>query len=221
MLVAIAGPDGAGKSTLTKALHKALCVRGIDAVHLDRFDILDPSLSPTCGFIRADTLGVRQSVLAMPTATARLLFILWSMAITASSKIQGAAKDRVILYDSYWMKHTAAEIIFGADQDAALAAAGMLPAPDLTFYFKLAPEILLARKPEDRVAYECGMDEACRPERFLAHQRRIQTYLDAWSERFGWLEVDGARTTESLVDDLSRQIEAALAVSSEAERTAR
>jgi thymidylate kinase len=108
------------------------------------------------------------------------------------------------------MKHTAAEIIFGADEQAALAAASLLPQPDLTFYFKLPPEVLLARKPDDRVAYECGMDEACRPERFLAHQRRIQSYLDAWSERFGWLEVDGAQPTQTLVDELSARIEAAL-----------
>ena len=220
MLVAIAGPDGAGKSTLTKALHQALRARGVDAVRLDRFDILDPALSPASAFVDADTLTVRRSVLAMPTAAARLLFILWSMAITASSQLKDAPAKRVILYDSYWMKHTAAEIIFGADEQAALAAASLLPAPDLTFYFRLAPEILLARKPDDRVAYECGMDDTCRPESFLAHQRRIQSYLDRWSKRFGWQEVDGAKAKDALVDDLSRRIEAALARPSHAQGTA-
>ncbi|MEA3035258.1 MAG: hypothetical protein QOH04_1017 [Sphingomonadales bacterium] len=210
LLIAIAGPDGAGKSTLTKALQQALRQRGVDAVRLDRFDIVDPQLSPASRFIDADVPTVRQSVLAMPTATARLLFILWSMALTASSQLDRASADRVILYDSYWMKHTAAEIIFGADEQAALAAASLLPQPDITFYFKLPAEALLARKPDDRVAYECGMDEACRPASFLAHQERIQSYLDDWSHRFGWLEVDGTQPLQSLVDQLSRHIEAAL-----------
>lgn len=210
MLIAIAGPDGAGKSTLTKALHAALSARGVDSVRLDRFDIVDPQLSPASRFIEADVLTVRQSVLAMPTATARLLFILWSMALTASSQLDGAPEDRVILYDSYWMKHTAAEIIFGAEESAALAAASLLPEPDITFYFKLPPETLLERKPDDRVAYECGMDEACRPESFLAHQRRIQSRLDEWSRRFGWVEVDGTQPLQVLVDGLAQQIEAAL-----------
>jgi thymidylate kinase len=221
MLVAIAGPDGAGKSTLTTALRQTLHDRGFDAVRLDRFDILDPRLSPASGFIDTDVLTVRQSVLAMPTATARLLFILWSMAITASSQLKDAPEDRVIIYDSYWMKHTAAEIIFGADEQAALATASLLPPADLTFYVNLPPEALLARKPDDRVAYECGMDGECRPESFLAHQRRIQSYLDAWSERFGWLEVDGAQSTRALADDLSRRIEAALPPRSSAVRGAR
>ena len=210
MLIAIAGPDGAGKSTLTKALRQALCDKGVDAVRLDRFDVLDPQLSPASGFIKADVLTVRQAVLAMPTATARLLFMLWSMAVTASSQMLSAPKDRVIIFDSYWMKHTAVEIIFGADEEAALAAASLLPRPDMVFYFKLPTQTLLDRKPDDRVAYECGMDEECRPESFLAHQQRIQSYLDAWSQRFCWQEIDGAQPTQRLVEELSRHIEAAL-----------
>ncbi|MGH1561074.1 hypothetical protein ACRAWD_31850 [Caulobacter segnis] len=81
-------------------------MRGRDAVRLDRFDILDTEVSPASGFITADVLTVRQAVLAMPSATARLLFILWSIATTVS-QVSAAAPDRIIIYDSYWMKHTA------------------------------------------------------------------------------------------------------------------
>lgn len=209
MLIAIAGPDGAGKSTLSGVLAQMLRDRGHDAICLSRFDILDPELSPASAFIDCDILTVRQSVMAMPTATARLLFTLWSMAVTAASQL--AVPGRVIIYDSYWMKHTAAEIIFGANEQAALAATTMLVPPDLTFYVRLPAEILLARKPYDRVPYECGMDDLCRPERFLAHQRSIQSYLDAWAERFDWLEVDGAQPTSVLAVTLASSIEAALA----------
>lgn len=207
MLIAIAGPDGAGKSTLSKRLVQSLRQRGLDAVRLDRFDILDSQVSPASGFIDTDVLTVRQAVLAMPSASARLLFILWSIAVTVSQAV-AAKPDRIIIHDSYWMKHTAAEILFGADEEAALAAVQLLPRPDLVFYFKAPAETLLARKPaDDRVPYECGMDPACAPESFLNHQRRIQGLLEAWSERDGWLEVDGRQPLEAVEAQLLERIE--------------
>ncbi len=210
MLIAFAGADGAGKSTLSKLVEQELRRKGFDAVRLDRFDILNHAMTPASRFIETDILTLRQSVMAMPSASARLLFILWSMAITASSQINDHP-GRVIIYDSYWMKHTAAEIIFGADEQAAIAAAGLLPKPDLVFYIRLESEHLLARKPDDRVPYECGFDADCRPESFLSHQRRIQAYLDAWSKRFGWQEIDGAKSQHALAAELAGRIEAAMA----------
>jgi thymidylate kinase len=209
MLIAIAGPDGAGKSTLSKTLAQALRRRGFDAVRLDRFDILDAEVSPASVFIAADVLTVRQAVLAMPSASARLLFILWSIATTVSQVATGDP-DRIIIHDSYWMKHTAAEIIFGADEQAALAVTSLLPRPDLVFHFKVPAETLLARKPDDRVPYECGMDPLCAPESFLSHQRKIQSLLEDWSRREGWLEVDGQQPLEQLEADLIGHIEAHL-----------
>lgn len=213
MLVALAGPDGAGKSTLSRAVRDHLSTKGIDAVRIDRFDILDSRLSPASGFIDTDILTLRESYMAMPTASARLLFILWSIAITTGSQLADPRSRRVVIYDSYWMKHTAAEIIFGADEELALAATRLLPEPDLVLHVKLPPETLLARKPDDRVPYECGKDEECRPESFLVHQRRIQAYLNAWSERFGWTDIDGAQPLEALVEQVSSRIEERLAES--------
>lgn len=207
MLVAITGGDGAGKTTLSKLVQQALHRNGVNAVRLDRFDILNPQLSPSTTFVNADVLSVRQAVLRMPTPTARLLFMLWSMASTASHQLAEAGAADVVVYDSYWMKHTAAEIIFGADEQAALAAASLLPRADLTLYLKLTPEQLLERKLDDMVAYECGLDPACRPESFLSHQRRIKAYLDAWSGRFGWREIDGAQPRATLVEALTQRIE--------------
>jgi thymidylate kinase len=208
VLVAIAGPDGAGKSTLSKLVPQELSRRGLDSVRIDRFDILDADISPASSFIKADILAVRKSVLAMPSAASRLLFTLWSMGLTAASQIAQGEPDRIIVYDSYWMKHTAAEIIFGADEQAALSAVSLLPKPDLILYLKLDAAELLMRKPDDRVAYECGLDAACLPESFLHHQRRIQTYLDGWSAQFGWDELDGAQCLPDLVAQIVARIEA-------------
>jgi thymidylate kinase len=209
VLVAITGADGAGKTTLSKLVHQALLRNGVDAVRLDRFDILNSQLSPSSSFIDTDVLTLRQSVLQMPTASARLLFILWSMAITMSHHAEETDAGKVVVYDSYWMKHTAAEIIFGAQEEPAIAAASLLPQPDLTLYLKLNPEELLERKRNDLVAYECGMDPACRPESFLQHQRQILARLDSWSRRLGWQEIDAAQSADALVVELVRRIEEA------------
>jgi thymidylate kinase len=209
VLVAIAGADGAGKTTLSRQVHQALVRRGIDAVRLDRFDILDAKLSPASSFIDTDVLTLRQSVLQMPTASARLLFMLWSMAITVSHQLNNGDAGKVVVYDSYWMKHTAAEIVFGAQEKAALAAACLLPQPDLTLYLKLEPATLLQRKRGDLVPYECGLDPACEGESFLRHQRRILSHLDSWSHRFGWQEIDGDQASDVLMAELVRRIEKA------------
>lgn len=206
VLVAIAGADGAGKTTLSRQVEQALLHMGVEAVRLDRFDILNPTLSPASAFIDTDVQTLRNSVLQMPTATARLLFMLWSMAVTVSSHLDQADASRVIIYDSYWMKHTAAEIIFGADEKAALATASLLPQPDITLYIKLRPEEMYRRKHDDLVAYECGMDPACHPESFLQHQRRILERLDSWSQRLGWQEIDGTQSLDALVAELVRRI---------------
>jgi len=206
VLIAIAGADGAGKTTLSRTLHQALLNAGMDAVRLDRFDILNSRLSPPSAFITTDVKTLRESTLLMP-ASARLLFMLWSMALTVSQQLDGANPEKIVIYDSYWMKHTAAEIIFGVDETAAMAIVALLPPPDLTIYVKLKPEELLARKVGDMVPYECGLDYACRPDSFLRHQIRILGYLDRWSRRFGWQEVDGSPPTDVLAASLVRRIQ--------------
>jgi thymidylate kinase len=201
VLVAITGADGAGKTTASRALIRELARDGIDAVSLDRFAILDKERCPSARFVSADIRQLRGHVLRM-SASQRLLFILWSMSVTLEERPSSAAKDELIIYDSYWMKFAAAEIIYGIPEAAALTIAGLLPPPDITVYLRLSPEQSLERKRDDLVPYECGMDPACPPESFLRHQKRIQAQLDAWAERNGWIQLDAAGPVESVVAGL-------------------
>lgn len=206
LLIAIAGADGAGKTTLSKKLSGVLQQRGINAIRLDRFDILNPELCPPCSFIKSDANALRQHALAMPSP-ARLLFLYWSMTLTISQQLDSGDPTRVVIFDSYWMKHTAAEIIYGADEAAAIAAIGLIPRPDVTFYVKLTAEQLLDRKNDNLTTYECGMDPTCGRNSFLTHQRRILALLDRWSRRFGWCEIDGTLAVDTQLATLSQQIQ--------------
>jgi thymidylate kinase len=142
--------------------------------------------------------------------SARLLFMLWSMALTVSQHVNQGGSDRVVIYDSYWMKHTAAEIIYGAGEAAATATVELLPQPDLTLYLKLTPEQLLERKRGDMVAYECGMDSACTDDSFLEHQRCILAYLNRWSQRRGWHELDGALPADIQIANIVHRFQGAM-----------
>ncbi|KZS56291.1 MULTISPECIES: nucleoside/nucleotide kinase family protein [Rhizobium] len=197
MLVVIVGTDGAGKTSLSKAVNLALQRRSIKSSSLNRFGILDHHATPSAGFINSDVEGLRQYALDMH-ASARLLFYLWSMAVTVTSQMSVAGNQQVIIYDSYWLKHVAVEIAFGADEHLAVAAGKLLPEPDLTIYLKAPPEALYERKIGDLVAYECGLDPTCSRQSFIAHQRRLKERLDFWSSQNGWLEFDALQSTDDL-----------------------
>lgn len=201
MLVVIVGTDGAGKTSLSKALNAELSKRNIRSSRLDRFDILDRAATPAAAFVDADIDGLRQYALDMP-APARLLFYLWSMSLTVTSKMAASDDQHVIIYDSYWIKHVAVEIAFGEDEARAVAAGRLLPKPDLVIYLKAPAAALYERKIGDLVAYECGLDPACSRGSFITHQSGLQDRLDQWSQEDGWLEFDALRSTADLTAEL-------------------
>jgi thymidylate kinase len=202
MLVVIVGTDGAGKTSLSKALDRALIDHGITSCRLDRFGILNRMEAPAAGFVHADVDSLRQYALDM-SAPARLLFYLWSMALTVTSTMARPDVPQVIIYDSYWIKHVAVEIAYGEDEHRAVAAGRLLPAPDLTIYLKASPAALYERKIGDLVAYECGMNPACERESFISHQTKLKERLDHWSEAQGWHMFDALRPTDELAGEVA------------------
>ena len=197
MLVVIVGTDGAGKTSLSKALDQALRNSGISTSRLDRFGILDRAEAPAAAFVHANVDELRQYALDM-SAPARLLFYLWSMALTVTSTMAKPDAPQVIIYDSYWIKHVAVEIAYGAKEQQAVSAGHLLPKPDLIIYLKASPTALYERKIGDLVAYECGMDPACERESFISHQTKLVERLDRWAEEQGWHIFDALRPTQEL-----------------------
>jgi thymidylate kinase len=207
MLIAVVGTDGAGKSTVTRLVSQALERDGRSVTHIDRWHIVDNPLYPAARFMRPDVPDTRLCVAEMPNPT-RFLFLVWSigLALLGRKTPSDGAGTGIEMLDGYWMKHAASEIVYGVDGDWAEQVVSALPVPDVVVYLRIEPEAAWDRKDGDIVPYECGMDESCSRDRFLAHQDAIQLLLDGWAARQGWIVVDAARSLPEVVADVRQAI---------------
>jgi thymidylate kinase len=188
-VVAIVGPDGAGKSTLTDLLARRLSAAGRPASRVDRWDVVGDPHYPTASCLNPTVSEVRTCAGRM-SGTPRLLFLLWASVLSLTDR-DGGLPGRIVLLDGYWMKHAASEVAYGADLEWVESVAGGLPPADLVVYLRLEPETAWLRKDGNPMLYECGLDPTRSRESFLRHQGAIVTVLDRWAERYGWLTVDG------------------------------
>lgn len=195
-VVAVVGPDGAGKSTLTGLLAERLRAAGHPAARVDRWDIADAARYPNASCLTGDVAVARRCAALMP-GTSRLLFLLWASALALTDR--PAVSGEIAVLDGYWQKHAASEVAYGADPAWVTAVASGLPAADLTVYLRIAADVAWSRKDGRPVPFECGMDRSCSRASFLAHQRSITGTLDRWAARDGWLVLDARTPPELLV----------------------
>ncbi len=192
MLICVVGADGAGKSTVTKLIAQRLTGQGRRIERVDRWDIVANQAYPATRFMRPDIPDTRLCVADMPSQP-RFLFLMWSISMALLGKQEMTEPADVTLLDGYWMKHAASEIVYGLRRPWVEAVTDGLPCPDAVIYLRIDPAVAWERKRHgDVVPYECGMDPECAAGTFLAHQRAVQSVLDRWSIRGGWIEVDAA-----------------------------
>jgi dTMP kinase len=210
MIVVIAGCDGAGKSTVTRRLTERLTADGLAISRVDKWDIYDFDRHPECRFLTTPLPQLRQCISEM-SVPARTLFLFWSMH-TTMARVSTAGCD-VVLIDSYWTKHAASEILYGAPGPLVDALARSLPAADLVFVLDTPPGVAWARKARDGFAdvvpYECGMDETRAEASFLAHQTKLRDVLLGWSSDLGWGVVDGTRPPDDVAGEIAGAVLAA------------
>jgi thymidylate kinase len=200
MIIAIDGPDGAGKSTHVAMLRDWLQEKGVPCAVVSKWDVFDPSLHPEARFLRGTELQeLRLCVAEMPTP-ARALFIMWLYAEAADRAVRLAGPHLVIL-DGYWLKHAAAEVAYGCDPKLIDALAGSMGFADVVLYLDVTPEEALVRKAGALTPYECGLDPARGPDKFLAQQTAIRNTMREWAERDGW-----RRIAASSVEEEQREI---------------
>ena len=213
MLIAVVGTDGAGKSTVARLVSEALEHDGWPVTHIDRWHIVDNPLYPAARFMRPDVPDTRLCVAEMPNPT-RFLFLVWSIGLALLGRKAAAvhAVTGIEMLDGYWMKHAASEIVYGLDGEWVEQVVSALPGADVVVYLRIDPEAAWDRKDGDIVPYECGMDESCSRDRFLAHQHAIQALLDGWAVRRGWTVVDAARGLPEVVADVRQAIHASAAI---------
>ena len=187
MLIAIAGCDGAGKSTLVRSLAAELALHGRDVEIVDKWDIFRAADYPECEFLNRDREQLTRCVSAMD-GIARALFIFWMISLTLK-RIGEAPSGKTYLLDGYWMKHAAAEILLGCPAEVVLATVNALPRADLTFLLDVSPETASGRKPS-RSRYECGRQDGHSRAAFSSHQSRVRAVLSDWADEKGWIRID-------------------------------
>jgi dTMP kinase len=196
LIIAIAGCDGAGKSTQVKLLYDNLNKWGYDTFIVDKWDVLDSDTIPESRFINTSLDELKKCMVSMP-GISRALMLFWTLAITLESKIRLTNRYKVLLLDGYWMKHAAAEIIFGCDLSWVLSTVAQLPAPHLTLYLDISSEDAAERKNSFNLM-ECGLRATQSREDFLSHQNLLRHQLTKWSDDFGWIKLDATRSRDEL-----------------------
>lgn len=195
MIVAIDGPDGAGKSTHVELLRGWLERRGVACTVVSKWDVLDADVHAEARFLRGTDRGELTACVAEMPLPARSLFIGWLYAETAAraARVSG---DGVVLLDGFWMKHAAAELEYGADRTLVEAIVGALGGVDAVLHLDVTPEEALRRKRGSLTPYECGLDAGRDAGKFLARQAAIRSRLLEWADRDGWLRVEGSSVDE-------------------------
>lgn len=194
--ICVVGADGAGKTTQIKALADAAAARGHPVEHAGLWRVLEPDRHPECRFLASDRQQLRVCISEMD-GPARALFLLWMHASTAMRSRSGAPEGGLLLLDSYWYKHAAAELAMGAPEAMIMAIGQALPAPDMVVLLDVDPDTALRRKrAAGLTAYECGCDREKRPERFLDHQAAVRSRLLDWAHAHSWQVVDARQPAD-------------------------
>jgi thymidylate kinase len=209
MLIAVDGPDGAGKSTHVALLADWLAARGVPCEVVSKWQVLDPDRQPESRFLRGTNRRELQRCVAEMPSPARAMFIMWLYAQTAARAVRLAA-DGVVLVDGYWMKHAAAELVYGTDPRAVDGMLAAMPAVDAVFHLDVDPVEALRRRQGELTPYECGLDPTLDPARFLLAQRAIRTLLTDRARRGGWHYVPPG-PVEQMQAELRAQVWALLA----------
>ncbi|GGS13760.1 MULTISPECIES: thymidylate kinase [Streptomyces] len=188
MIIALDGPDGAGKSTQLARLADWAGELGVSFRTLSKWQLFDESVMPEARFLRGTRQQeIRVCIAEMPSP-ARMLFLGWMN--TMAAHYAAAAEEELVVLDGYWAKHAAAELLAGTHRGLVEAIMDAIAPVDRIVYFDVTPEEALRRKKGDFSPYECGRDPRCRPEDFLRHQTAVREVLLGWARDYGWDIVD-------------------------------
>uniref|UniRef100_UPI0024567576 dTMP kinase n=1 Tax=Nocardia abscessus TaxID=120957 RepID=UPI0024567576 len=182
-LICLAGGDGSGKTTQVARIAAEFEAQGHSVAAVTIWDaFLDPKISSKLPWRNpAEIYGYLQ--LLTPLSRAHFLFHAMQLSLDLAAE-RGAD---ILLANAYWYKYYATEVAHGGDPVVLRSLAAGFPEPDRTFYLAVRPQDALGRK-RLRSDYESGYGDE---ESFLAFQQRSHEALDALSDEFGWIRLDG------------------------------
>lgn len=194
MIIAMDGPDGAGKSSQVKRLASWADSQGLSFRVVGKWQVFEEAQVPQARFLRGSSLDELRVCIAEMPNPARMLYLGWLNTL-AAERARAAEEDLVVL-DGYWVKHAATELLAGCHKGLVDAIVDATASVDMVVFFDVTPEEALRRKKGDITPYECGRDPECRPERFLSHQAAVRDIMLEWVEGRGW-DVIRANTADA------------------------
>ncbi|MFM2666677.1 hypothetical protein AAFX24_17755 [Vibrio mediterranei] len=204
MLITLAGPDGAGKSTQAKLLYDHYLKQGYSVKILDKWDILNTSVNPECRFINSSLDELRFCISEMK-GESRPLFLFWSI-FQSIVDIKDIHDPNIIyISDGYWIKHAASEVLYGHNEDWIRSITSAFPHSDYLFYFDIQPNVTSVRK-SDFTPYECGRNIEMKPEQFINHQSSLKLLMDKWSRQDNWVSINANRSVQDVFHDLCNHL---------------
>lgn len=206
-LVVIEGADGAGRSTQIALLKEFLEGRG--------HAVLDTGLKRS--FLVADELAEAQRghVLGRTTMS---LFYATDFADQIENRILPALRSGfVVLADRYIYTLMARAIVRGADRAWCESLYSVALVPDVVFYLKVSPRVLVERTFEKSPTldyWESGMDMGISRDMFesyIKYQRLIAAEFKRLASVYTFDVVNGDRTVRAIAQELQAKTEAVLA----------
>lgn len=186
-LLCVTGLDGAGKSTLIRAVRAELARRA--AAGVATVSVWDTVAR--AGLLRpgGDGAPALDAYLTRLDPTSGLLLVLHGLhAALARAQAAGAALQ---LVDGYWYKYGAMAIAGGARRADVLRLGRLFPAPRWLFHLQVDPTVA-ARRKRTLSGYETGFAAARTPAAFVAFQRRTAGALGRLLRGRRVIPLDGA-----------------------------
>ncbi|MFD0360814.1 aminotransferase class III-fold pyridoxal phosphate-dependent enzyme [Nocardia sp. GCM10030253] len=182
-LICIAGGDGSGKTTQVARIAAEFEAQGQSVAAVTIWDaFLDPKVSSKLPWRSPSEIYGYLKILS-PLSRAHFLF----HAMQLSFDLAAERGVDIMLANAYWYKYFATEVAHGGDPAILRQLTAGFPEPDRTFYLTVTPQDALGRK-QLRSDYESGYGDE---EAFLTFQQRSHCALEALSEEFDWVRLDG------------------------------
>jgi dTMP kinase len=206
-LIAVEGADGSGRSTQIAMLTRWLECNGHATVQvgLKRSTLVSEELDQ----------AKKGNILSRTTLS---LFYATDFADQLENSILPALKAGfIVLADRYIYTLMVRDLVRGMDQDWLKNLYGMALVPDVVFYLKVSPQILIQRNFAKDFAldyWESGMDLGLSRDMFdsfLKYQALMAGQFERLQGVYGFSIIDGHRLPEEINAELQQRIEQVLA----------